>query len=314
MKRQGAPAAGHFHGGLPYNRTGRGPRRLVALQGLMFENEPMSGISARFILAPYESLADEYTTYVVTRRPGLPQGFSLADMAADYAAMIAEEHGGPVDVVGTSTGGSIALQLAADHPEAVRRLVVHSAAYTLGPVGRRIQKKAAELAARGEWGAVASLMMEWVMPRRGLKRRLMRPLGCAAGLAMSFGAPSDASDFIVTVEAEDAFDFRSRLGEIRAPTLVIAGAEDPGYTPELFRETAAGIPDACLILYDGMGHPASGPVFRRDLRAFLLETGGDACADDDGRPGSDGEAFEDGRGDHRQSEESPASAQERTRG
>jgi len=279
VKRRGAPAAGHFRGGLPYNRIGRGPRPLVVLQGLMFENRPMSGISARFIAAPYESLADEYTTYVVTRRPGLPQGFSLGNMAADYAAMIAEELGGAVDVVGTSTGGSIALQLAADHPEAVRRLVVHSAAYTLGPAGRRVQKKAAELAGRGEWGAVASLMMGWVMPRHGLKRRLMRPLGCVAGLAMAFGAPDDASDFIVTVEAEDAFDFRDRLVEITAPTLVIAGAEDPGYTPQLFRATAAGIPDARLILYEGMGHPASGPRFRRDLRCFLLESSGDAGSD-----------------------------------
>ncbi len=42
---------------------------------------------------------------------------------------------------------------------------------------------------------------------------------------------------------------------------------------------AAGIPDARLILYEGMGHPASGPRFRRDLRAFLLESGGDAGSD-----------------------------------
>ncbi|MEV4899445.1 LuxR C-terminal-related transcriptional regulator, partial [Nonomuraea sp. NPDC055795] len=31
--------------------------------------------------------------------------------------------GGPVDVLGMSSGGSLALQLAADHPEAVRRVV-----------------------------------------------------------------------------------------------------------------------------------------------------------------------------------------------
>jgi len=33
----------------------------------------------------------------------------------------------------------------------------------------------------------------------------------------------------------------SRLGEITAPTLVIAGERDPFYSPALFRETAAPV-------------------------------------------------------------------------
>jgi pimeloyl-ACP methyl ester carboxylesterase len=63
---------------------------------------------------------------------------------------------------------------------------------------------------------------------------------------------------------------RDRLGEIAAPTLVIGGEEDPFYSPELFRETAAGIPNARLVLYPGMGHPASGPKFRQEVLAFLI--------------------------------------------
>ena len=52
---------------------------------------------------------------------------------------------------------------------------------------------------------------------------------------------------------------------------MIAGEEDPFYTPELFRETAEGIPNARLILYPGMGHTATGKQFGRDLLAFLKE-------------------------------------------
>ncbi len=50
---------------------------------------------------------------------------------------------------------------------------------------------------------------------------------------------------------------------------MIAGAEDPFYTEALFRETAAGIPGARLVLYPGMGHPAHGKRFARDVLAFL---------------------------------------------
>ena len=62
-----------------------------------------------------------------------------------------------------------------------------------------------------------------------------------------------------------------RLAQIMAPTLVVAGDKDPFYTEALFRETAEGIPNARLILYKGMGHPAAGKQFSRDVLKFLKE-------------------------------------------
>ena len=47
--------------------------------------------------------------------------------------------GKPVDVLGASTGGSLALQLIADRPDVVRKAVVACAAYTLGPVAKQEQ-------------------------------------------------------------------------------------------------------------------------------------------------------------------------------
>ncbi|TVQ64846.1 MAG: hypothetical protein EA379_00710 [Phycisphaerales bacterium] len=85
---------------------------------------------------------------------------------------------------------------------------------------------------------------------------------------LALGAPRDPGDLVVTVEAEDRFRFRDRLGDISAPTLVVAGELDPFYTPDLFRETAAGIGSARLALYPGQGHPAQGRRFERDVLAF----------------------------------------------
>ena len=76
---------------------------------------------------------------------------------------------------------------------------------------------------------------------------------------------------MITIEAEDRFNFKDRLAEITAPTLLVAGGRDPFYSEALFRETAAGIPNAKLILYPGMGHPASGKQFERDVLTFLRE-------------------------------------------
>ena len=85
-----------------------------------------------------------------------------------------------------------------------------------------------------------------------------------------FGKPEDPSDLVVTIEAEDKHSFLDRLHEIKAPTLVIAGEKDPFYTPELFRKTAEGIPGSKLIIYEKMGHPASGKQFKEEIRKFLV--------------------------------------------
>lgn len=53
--------------------------------------------------------------------------FSYREMADDTAALIATLGAGPVDVVGHSDGGNVALLLARYHPEAVRRVVISGA-------------------------------------------------------------------------------------------------------------------------------------------------------------------------------------------
>jgi pimeloyl-ACP methyl ester carboxylesterase len=268
MGQPQAPA-GYFNSGLPYNRFGHGPRPLVVFQGLTFENKPFSGLMARLFPNPYK-FPEEYTTYLVGRKPGLPEGYSMGDMGDDYAAMIREEFGAPVDVIGVSTGGSIVQHFAADHPDLVRRLVIHSSAYALGDEAKEVQMRVGQLARQRRWGAAYAALAGFVLPHSGVMKYLARPIPWLASVfGGMLGSPEDPSDLVVTVEAEDKHDFKERLAEITAPTMVIAGDRDPFYTEALFRETAEGIPKATLVLYQGMGHPASGKQFRRDLLSFL---------------------------------------------
>lgn len=263
--------AGYFRGGLPYNRSGHGHHPLVVFQGLLFENKPQPGLMVR-LFRFYRFLEEEYTVYEVLRRPGMPRGYTMKDMADDYASMIREEFGGPIDVIGVSTGGSIAQHFAADHPDLVRRLVIHSSAYALSEEARRLQTRVARLAQQRRWVKASAVMLRPLFPDQGLMKYLSVPIVWLASLLLGLlAAPKDPSDLVVTVEAEDTHDFKDHLGEISAPTLVVAGDRDPFYTQTLFRETAEGIPNARLILYPGMGHPASGKQFGRDVLAFLQE-------------------------------------------
>ncbi len=266
-----APSSGYFKGGLPYNRVGSGPKPLVVFQGLLLDNRPLSGMAARAMLGTFKLMGDDYTVYVVNRRVGLSPGCTLSDMAADYARMVKEEFGGPVDVIGLSTGGSIAQLYAAEHPDLLRRLILYSAACRLDGEGRRFQRREADLARQRKWGTIASESLSLMfLPRSGLGKIVTRPAAWAMGLfASRFGAPGNPTDFIVTVEAEDVFDFRPRLKEITAPTLVLGGGRDPFYPAELFRETAAGIPGAKLVLYPEARHAPGGKRVAREMLAFL---------------------------------------------
>ncbi|MFZ6026829.1 MAG: alpha/beta fold hydrolase [Chloroflexota bacterium] len=260
------PSSGYFRSGLPYTRRGRGARPLVIVQRLAFENKPQ----AAGMMLGYRFLERDYTLYSVLRKPGMPQGYTIGDMADDYAAMMREEFGSPVDVLGVSTGGSIAQQLAANHPDLVYRLVVHSCAHRLGDAGKQVQLEMGRLAQQGQNAQAVAVIFNFVLPPNPVLRAVARPMiGWLSHLLL--GSPKQLTDLIVTIEAEDQFDFLPHLAEIMAPTLVIAGKEDPFYSEALFRETAAGIPNARLVLYEKMGHPAVGKPFEREVLAFLRE-------------------------------------------
>jgi pimeloyl-ACP methyl ester carboxylesterase len=53
---------------------------------------------------------------------------------------------------------------------------------------------------------------------------------------------------VAFARAEVAPDLGERLGEITAPTLVIAGERDTVYSAEIFRRTADGVRDGRLII------------------------------------------------------------------
>lgn len=258
-------ASGYFRNGVPYNRLGHGSRTLVVFRGLQFEHKPLTGLSARLTLGMFNFAPEEYTTYVLTPKSGLPVGYAMGDMADDYASVVRGGLTPPVDVLGTSTGGSIAQHFAADHPELVRRLVLHASAHVLADAAKEAQMRTGQLAGQGKWREASAVLLSFVLSTN----RFGKIMAAMGSVLMSSTAPDDASDLIVTIKAEDAHDFRDRLAQIQAPTLVIAGDQDPFYSETLFRETAQGIPSARLILYPGKGHAPAGKRFSQDVLAFL---------------------------------------------
>lgn len=155
---------------------------------------------------------------------------SFEGSADDVAAVLAELRLGPVDVLGFSNGGQVALQLAARHPSAVRRLIAASApARRSGMID-------------GFWeGLEAGTFDDLPEPYR------------AADLAVSRDPEHARRMFELDRELMLGFqDFPDELlASVHAPTLVV-GADHDVVRPEHFVELAALIPDARLLIVPGI--------------------------------------------------------------
>jgi pimeloyl-ACP methyl ester carboxylesterase len=244
----GRESAGFLHDDAPYLKIGQGPP-LVIVPGLTSEHDVPRGWQRQLALASARPLARDFTVYVVNRKRGLRPGESMSDIAEHLANAIEHDLGQPVFLEGTSTGGSVVLQLAVDRPDLVRRLVVVAAAYRLGPRGRELQAEMARLIRAGEpreaWASAMTAMLP--APLRGPARPLSR-------LVVGPMVPADPTDVLVTLDAEDAFDVEADLPRVTAPTLVIGGSNDHFYPQELFQRTAARVQDGRVHIFPGWGH------------------------------------------------------------
>jgi len=236
-------------GPLPVLAAGEGPP-LLYLSGLL----PVAGVdsslarrTAEFSVRPF---SDIRKVIFANRRSGLPRGMTMAAIAAEHAEAIRTLDRGPVDVLGVSTGGSIAQQLAAEHPDAVRRLVLLSTGCRLSASARRMQSRVAEhVRAGNNQLALAAAAVGVVLGGGESLARLLAPL--MAPFARRVG---DLSDLATTIEAEDRFDLARCEGTITAPTLIVAGARDRFYPGPLLDETRRLIPGSVLQRIPRRGH------------------------------------------------------------
>ena len=269
LKRRHNVETGFFEDGLPYARIGSKQKIIINIEALSFKHEPPSGIILKRYIKSTKSILEDYTVYFIGRKPNVPEDYTFTDMANDYANLIRREFKGPVIIMGASTGGQIAQYLAADHPDVVQKLVFISTAYRLSEKGAEIEKKAAEYFKQGKKGRCLATILDMIFKSK-IKRSIAKFFTRIFG-GMVIGKIEYPNDFLTEVRGDVEMNFEDRLGEIKAPTLILSGDLDIDYPAEYVRETAEGIPNAKLILYEGYGHGLAGnwDVLRNDILEFL---------------------------------------------
>ena len=189
--------------------------------------------------------------------------YSVESWAADFGDVIENMGRGPVHVVGSSLGGSMALALAESRPELVRSLTVvggfseldRAAALNFGLRARLIRKL-------GMSDEVADYMGLWTLTREFINL----DEGYAQMKANQANIKKNSADlylaFVETVLAwgrclpgqEQEPKFTTRLGNIKAPTLVLSSDNDHLIPLAMSKIVADKIPGAKLEIMRGYGH------------------------------------------------------------
>jgi 3-oxoadipate enol-lactonase len=203
------------------------------------------------------------------RSPYDGRGWSIRRVAAQMAGLLEELGTGPVHVVGLSMGGVTAQQFALDFPHLTRKLVLVSAFTVLRPENLGgwwyfIRRTAAVLTLGLE--AQARIVAQRVFPdpsNASLREILIENISRA-----------DPRAYRKAMVSLGLFDSRKLLEEIKAPTLVVTGAQDTTVTPARQRLLVDGIPGARQVVVPQAGHAV--PVdqaekFNQALLDFLEE-------------------------------------------
>ncbi|WP_079124965.1 3-oxoadipate enol-lactonase [Streptomyces lushanensis] len=149
---------------------------------------------------------------------------------------------------GVSLGGAVGTWLAVNHPDRIRGLALLCTSARFGePSGWR--ERAALVRARGTGPVADSAANRWFTPGFAGEP-------AAEALVADLRA-ADPEAYAACCDALAGFDLRAELPGITAPTLVIAGREDPATPPAHARELADGIPGAGLTEIAHASHLAN---------------------------------------------------------
>ncbi|MGY1824639.1 3-oxoadipate enol-lactonase [Geodermatophilus sp. SYSU D00079] len=177
----------------------------------------------------------------------VPGPCTMADLAGDVVALLDRLGVDRFSYAGVSIGGAIGQQLALTVPERLEKLaIIASAAQFADPPSWGVRAK--QVREHGTETLVGSRTGTWFTAAWAEQH----PDEALRLLQMLRDTPDEG--YAACCEAIGAFDVRDRLGEITAPTLVIAGEEDPATPPDMVRLIADGIAGAQFLVVPGAGH------------------------------------------------------------
>lgn len=249
--------------------VGSGDRVLVVLPSLGTAVEPLwraaaQGLPDTWTVVGVDLPGNGRSAPVAPTGPATTAIAALADavLTAVRAALPGTE---AFTVAGDSVGGTIALQLALDHPETVQAAAVFCTGAKIGAADACMDR-AAHVETAGAESMVEGSKQRWFDPG------FLDSLPDISAELLDSLAAADARSYAAVCRALAAFDVRDRLAEISTPVLAVAGEHDEVTTAASLEEISSGITAGQLVVVDDAGHlvPAEAPAATAGLLTSFL--------------------------------------------
>ena len=236
---------------LNYIEQGAGDETIVFVHGLTGSIGEWREVLAR--------LPKEYHIFALDQRghggSDKPGSYQLAELADDFYAFIRELGIGPFTYVGHSMGGTLGLRFALDHPDMLKAMVL----VAHFPVHEWMTPETAAplLAMTGADDIPTAFQTIFGSPemlRGSLGQMFATPPSEEVlnevindAMATDLAAVGDCYSWMLSSGLEP------HLGDIRVPTLIVAGAKDP--TPPNVQELDANAIEGCRFeVFEDAGH------------------------------------------------------------
>lgn len=177
--------------------------------------------------------------------------YTLADLGGDVLRLLDELGLGAVSYGGISLGGMVGMWLAANAPDRITALAVCCTSARF-PDQAFWSGRAARVRAGGLAPLAEQVVGRWFTPSFAARHPAI-PAAFVATLNRSV----DPAGYAGCCDAIAGMDLRPALPAVTAPTLVVAGSEDPATPPWHGAVIARAIPDSRLRVISGAAHLAN---------------------------------------------------------
>ncbi len=227
------------------------------------------------VLAPYcQTITVDLLGHGQTAAPTDPTLYTIAAAAADLATLLVAVAPGPVNLLGYSMGGRLALYFSLTYGHLVGKLILESASPGLATADERQARKVSDeqLADRIEAQGIAAFVEQWeALPLFASQRALPAAVQAHLRELRLRSRPHGLANSLRGMGTGVQPSLWSQLPTLTMPTLLLAGALDTKFCT-IAQQMGQQLPNATLAIVPDAGHTLhlEQPVVFQQLVAQFL--------------------------------------------
>ena len=248
-----------------YELSGKKGAPIVVLShslasSLIMWNPQMDALSPHFQVLRYDMRGHGHSD--------VPPGpYTLELLAEDVIGLLDALDIDRVHFVGLSVGGMIGQSLVLNHAKRLRSLALCDTASTVPQEAQPIwQERIERTRAKGMESQVDETMERWFTPA------FLKQNPPMVGLIRKQILATPVTGYLGCAEAIRRLNYLNRLSEIKLPTLITVGEDDPGTPVSASQAIHERIPDSKLVILPSARHLSNveqAEAFNAALLAFL---------------------------------------------